>query len=230
MAEVQNSPEVTEKAPDSTEVTRLVESIDHRLDGPITYGTEAMDLYMYEKWRAKSVEDRKHRKNPDGSLQEDAFYMMTVPDEYEGTNDPSQYVGFDGKAGGIAYYSKSVPNKLYDLTEDIELDLPRFRKELKAYTLKPLTSKDWDKWSPEEKTTYILKLKRVDLLLATGLRKDYHSLGEVLVDVKKVVPNLLDILGDEFFEELDQKYKIKINKTGFKLGIMALEFMLNGIG
>lgn len=227
MGEVQQSSETLEQTPDATEVLRLVESIDHRLDAPLAYGMEAFDRYMYEKWRAKSIEDRKHRTNPDGTVQEDAFYMMIVPEEYDGTEDPSHYI-LDGKNGGIAYYSKRVPDKLYDLHLDMEWQLPAFQKMLMEHTLQPLTSKEWDQWSSEQKVAYVLKLKRTDLLLETGLRQDYHSMGEVLEDVKKVGPNLLDILGDEFFDQLNQKYHVKINKTAFKLGIMALEFALNG--
>jgi hypothetical protein len=234
MGEVQKGPETVEQVPDAKEVTGLVESIDRHLDRPLSYGMEAFDRYMYEKWRAKSVEDRNviikkdERGNPIG-LEIRGDSTMPTPGEYLNTQESARY-DYEDKGHQVrTFYSKRTPQQLIDIQRDLEWTLPAFRKMLKEYTLKPVANKEWDQWGREEKAAYVLKLKRIDLMLETGLRQDYHSMGEVLEDVKKVGPNLLDVLGDEFFDELDQKYHIKINKTGFKLGIMALEFALNGV-
>lgn len=233
MGEVQKGLETAEQTPDATEVLRLVESIDHRLDAPLAYGTESMNRYMYEKWRAKSLEDRnvivkKDERGKFIGLEIRGDSTMPTPKEYLNTQEPARH-DFEYEGPQVrTFYSKKTPQQLIDIQKGLEWQLPAFRKMLKEYILKPVTGKEWDKWSAEQQASYAVKLKRIDLMLETGLRQDYHSMGEVLEDVKRVGPNLLDVLGDEFFDELNQKYGIKLNKTAFKLGIMALEFALNG--
>lgn len=216
MEKVDSKLEAKNKVTEVRDVERLAVDAKKELERPSSFVKAGIERFTYDNWRSKGLDDRDSYKEG-GEI---VYSSIPLPPERLGVKDPSNH-----ENGKEFYISDSTPSMVMNLIGtafNATVDVPiSFKRQL----LRPIKAMEWQKWSPDEKSDYREKVNKALLILKGGLRQKYTSVDQALEDIEKVIPQIRNLMGDDFIARVEADIKIKLTSANFLIAKGAVKLI-----
>jgi hypothetical protein len=208
--------EVKEKVPTQQEVEELAYDISVMLEVPVTYLSDKLGNYMFERWRSTGPSDRQ------GATKDFGGDWFRTPTSKQKSADPC----LSGEKNEVCFASKKTPKVLLDGYHKIEEPVWNASYSVGLYLMKPTLSGEWETWGAEKKTGYKKDLETLKKVLAENIKGNYTSYREVFDDLEKIYPILVETLGADMVKDIEKQYGVKIDPANIKMARHIVEIFL----
>lgn len=190
--------ETVETAPERQDTQRLIDETHEIIRQPFDYMRKEIDLHIYENYRSTSPEnDYITYRDENRSSGE----SVMVPEKHKNNHEKP-----------FVYLDKNIPYPVHKAYQ-VSFSVSSFPYKIKEYMEKPLENGEWNNWTNEEKRNYQRDLGRIKALAQQEISGNYSSLEGMLDELETALPKLIDAVGEERINAIEDEYNVSISTS-----------------